>query len=97
MRNLWRAFIEGLASLASPIKREDFDAYLEGYSMAFDPHPKAPERLYFKNDAEALRADCEAVMGDLKKAIGDYRNSGANGISSSKSFSKEEGETRDPS
>jgi hypothetical protein len=55
-------------------KREDlsirgkFDAYLEGYMMAFDPYPVCKRQLYAKNDLYALLRDFFVIGEDMNKA-----------------------------
>ncbi len=48
--------------------REKFDAYLEGYLMAFDPYPVCNRQLFSKNDLHALLLDFFAVGDDMNKA-----------------------------
>jgi hypothetical protein len=45
-----------------------FEAYLDGYLMAFDPYPICKRQLFCKNDLHALLLDFFAVGNDMNKA-----------------------------
>jgi hypothetical protein len=63
-----RDFIEKLWKREELSLRQKFDAYLEGYMMAFDPYPVCRPNLFAQNDAYALWLDFFAVGEDMNKA-----------------------------
>lgn len=59
-------------------KSDKFQAFLEGYSMAFDIFPVPYRKLYEDDPAEAMRKDWEAIASDMNKVLNDFDITGDN-------------------